>query len=228
MEKTLKLFFPPKCFNCGMENEDFCRKCLESCALARHFYCLVCDKPSVGGKTHNQCLAKQEFKVPISVFSAFEYSQIIRKCIKTAKYQRKLFAPLKIITLEAIKIMSKADVSCDGCLVIPIPLSKKKDKMRGFNQAGIIANLVAKSDELPYHSNLLKRRKETVAQYEQNREERFANLKNAFICHKDLSGNKVLLVDDICTTGATLLEGARALYEAGALEVSCFTLAKKF
>lgn len=228
MENALKLFFPPRCFSCGREGADFCRQCLEDCVLAKHFYCLVCDKPSAKGKTHLHCLEKSKYRPPKAIFSAFEYSETVRKCIKTAKYRRKVFAPLKILALEALKIMSKTEIEFEGYLVVPVPLSRKRSKLRGFNQAGIVAGLVAKNLGLSLRDDLLERRKETTAQYERNRKERFANLNKAFICKKNITGEKILLLDDICTTGATLLEGSRALYKAGAEAVSCFTLAKKF
>jgi competence protein ComFC len=182
----------------------------------------------VKGRTHLSCLKNRNYQAPLAIFSAFEYSETVRKCIKTAKYKRKIFAPLKILALEALKIMSKTETGFERYLVVPIPLSKKRSKSRGFNQAGIVAGLLANNLSLTFHKDLLQRTKETTAQYERNRKERFANLRNAFICHKDLTGKKILLVDDICTTGATLLEGSKALFQAGAEEISCFTLAKKF
>ncbi len=129
---------------------------------------------------------------------------------------------------EAAQLASKCAVDYLGYTVIAVPLSQRKSKERGFNQAGLIAQAVAEEFSLDYQDPVLTRKKNTKAQHKKTREERFENLKNAFACTGDLEGSTVLVVDDICTTGATFLESARALYEAGAQEVRCFSLAKEF
>jgi len=225
MEKALDILFPPKCFGCGSGYGHICRRCLLSCKVARHFYCVVCDKPSVMGETHEQCYKTE---LPDSIFSAYEYKGLVRKCIMRSKYRAKLFASLKTISLEAANVASKCALDYREFVVTTIPLSAQRTKERGFNQAGIIAQAVSEVFSVPYRDSMLVRNKETKAQHKKTRKERFENLKGAFVAQKDLSGQKILVVDDICTTGATLLEASRVLYQAGAKEIKCFTLAKEF
>ncbi len=225
MEKTLDILFPPKCFGCGSGYGHLCHRCLLACRVARHYYCVVCDKPSIMGDTHVQCCKTE---IPTGIYSAYEYKDLVRNCIMKAKYRAKLFAPLKTLSLEAANIASKCALSYKGFVITSIPLSAQRTKERGFNQAGIIAQAVEEVFSIPYQESILVRNKETKAQHKKTRQERFENLKEAFIVKNDLSDLKILLVDDICTTGATLLEASKALYQAGAKEVSCFTLAKEF
>lgn len=225
MEKVLDVLFPPRCFGCWDGYGHICHKCLLECKIARHFYCVVCDKPSVLGETHELCQTEES---PVCIFSAFEYKGLVRDCIMQAKYKAMLFAPLKVVAKEAADLASKCDMKFDHHIVVPIPLSVKRNRERGFNQAGIIARQMAERFSLAYQDSILVRSKETIAQHEKTRQARFANMRNAFSTRRDLNGKRVLVVDDICTTGATLLEASKALYQAGATEVRCFTLAKEF
>lgn len=225
MEKALDILFPPKCFGCGSGYGHLCHRCLLVCRVARHYYCVVCDKPSVMGETHLPCCKD---RTPTSIYSAYEYKDLVRNCVMKAKYRAKLFAPLKTLSLEAANFASKCALSYEGFVITSIPLSDQRIKERGFNQAGIIAQAVAEVFAIPYKESILVRAKETKAQHKKTRQERFKNLKGAFIVPKDQLGQKILVVDDICTTGATLLEASKALYQAGTEEVRCFTLAKEF
>ena len=225
MENVLNTLFPPKCFSCGINYGDICRYCLQKCKIAKNYYCIVCDRPSLGGKTHELCKTKY---TPSSIFSSYEYKGLVRKCIMLSKYRARVFAPLKRLSKEASYMASKCGIDYKYFIVTPIPLSKGRSKERGFNQASLIAGAISKEFSINYEDNILIRDKETVAQHKKTRKERFENMENAFKVEKDLKGLKILVVDDICTTGATLLEASKALYKAGANEVRCFTIAKEF
>ena len=105
--------------------------------------------------------------------------------------------------------------------IIPIPLHKNKLKKRGFNQAEELAKGISKFLEKPIFNDVLLKIKPTFAQMELSKEKRRENIKGAFVCQKPIvvRGKKILLVDDIFTTGATMEECARVLKEAGAREV---------
>ena len=225
MENVIKTILPPKCFLCKSNYGDICLTCLQKFLTVRYYYCLVCDRPSIKGETHGNCADES---APTSAFSAFEYTGGVRKCIKTAKYRQKVFAPLKKLAFEAAVIASKAGFMLADYNVVPIPLNKAKNRSRGFNQANIIAKEISGYFGLRQEESILVRTKETKSQYKQGRRARFENLKGAFVCRRNVGGTRFLLVDDICTTGATLLEASRALYKKGAKEVCCFTIAKKF
>ena len=121
-------------------------------------------------------------------------------------------------------------LSFEGFTVVPIPVSKQKERLRGFNQADIISKIFAKRFNIPVDTSILTRIKDKHAQHSLSRTERFENIKNSFEVGKQgdgVLGKKFVLVDDICTTGATFLESSRVLFDAGALDVKCFALSKK-
>jgi ComF family protein len=106
-------------------------------------------------------------------------------------------------------------------------LSVKKQRFRGFNQAEIVADMVSKAYGIPCQNSILNRQKDTTAQHRLNKEERLKNMSGAFSVIPEISNCSFLLVDDICTTGATLTEAASSLYRAGASRVEAFTLSKR-
>ena len=108
--------------------------------------------------------------------------------------------------------------------IVPVPLHWTRKWSRGFNQSLILARSVSKSTDLPLFS-VLRRVKRTKDQTHLSREERLANVRGAFRVTKDVDGKKLLLLDDVTTTGATLEECRRVLAEAGAAQVSAAVVA---
>lgn len=225
MENLLNIIFTPVCIFCNKEGHVFCKNCLSKCKVLFDGYCIICDKKSEDGYTHKQCLAKN---IPTQVVSIFEYGDIVRSCIKKSKYNSKQFMSLKILTREALTISKNYELDFKDFIVCPIPISSEKNKERGFNQTEIIAKEICKGFNLKLDVSILNRHIDTKVQHGFNREERFKNIKDAFSCKEDeVRGKKILLIDDITTTGATFLEASKTLYESGALEVKCFSLSKK-
>ena len=114
-------------------------------------------------------------------------------------------------------------------LIIPIPLSKKRLRERGFNQAELIANLLAEKMSVKIACNILEKIKHTETQVKvKNRENRLKNLKGRFkVSHPRLLKEKtIILVDDVATTGATLFEAGRVLKKSGAKKVVPVVVAK--
>jgi ComF family protein len=111
--------------------------------------------------------------------------------------------------------------------LVPVPLHHQRLKQRGYNQAELLSGVIGHYLELPVIT-ALKRVKNTHPQFDLPREKRFSNIRAAFDASKevDLSGKRLLLVDDIYTTGATVNECCRALLLAGARSVNIFTLAR--
>lgn len=111
-------------------------------------------------------------------------------------------------------------------LVIPVPPDRKRLKTRGFNHTSLIAKEISKRLSLPLELNGLIKVKSTPQQISLKREERLKNLRRAFRAEKNFSGKRILLIDDVITTGATASECARALLRAGAAEVNILTIAR--
>jgi ComF family protein len=225
MDNIFNKIFPPKCLFCSIVGSFFCENCLSGCRLVKYQKCIVCNQPSIDGKTHQNCL---EPGIPSQLICIYEYYGKVRECIKKSKYYSRQFLALKILSKEALGLSYEWMESFEGFTCVPIPLSKEKYLSRGFNQALLIALTLSKGLKLELDDSLLTRIKGTKAQHAINRRERFKNVFGCFeALETNLKGKKILLVDDICTTGATLLEASKTLYKAGAEEVKCFTLSKK-
>ena len=112
-------------------------------------------------------------------------------------------------------------------LIIPVPLAKERKKERGYNQAAILARLIALNMKKGFNSVGLRRIRHTISQTRLSADERRKNVENAFIASSEIIWDKsILLIDDLATTCATLESCTQTLYEAGAKYVYSFTLAR--
>jgi ComF family protein len=115
-----------------------------------------------------------------------------------------------------------------GEVLIPVPLHPKRLRERGYNQATLLAREVSKLNGLPVDERLLLRQRDTITQARTaSSMERRSNVHDAFICRQELHGERILLIDDVCTTGATFDACAAALKAAGAGSVWGLTVASE-
>ncbi len=114
--------------------------------------------------------------------------------------------------------------SADGCeLIVPVPLHPRRERSRGYNQAAVLGELVAKHTGLAIAHDALRRLAHTKPQTEQTRRERLLNMRGTFEATAQAKDRRVLLIDDVLTTGATALACAEALRAAGASRVRLLT-----
>lgn len=115
-------------------------------------------------------------------------------------------------------------------LIIPIPLHTEKYQLRGYNQAELIANGLSEVTGIPVMNQILKRGKNTISQTKFSRENRFQNVNNAFVIQhpEKIAQKRILLLDDVITTGATLESAGLKLYENKIKSLSILTLATAF
>ncbi|MCP4540987.1 MAG: ComF family protein [Chloroflexi bacterium] len=112
-------------------------------------------------------------------------------------------------------------------VVVSVPLHAARFRERGYNQAALLAREMARRTGLSVNEKVLIRQRATVSQIELDASQRKENVRAAFCCSGDeLAGKRVLLIDDVCTTGATLEACAIALYDEDALSVQALTLAR--
>lgn len=219
--------FPLKCFSCGnAEGTIFCESCLTEATKTDSQMCIVCRGPSVLGATHPGC---KTGTVPDGLITSFNYkSKGISQSIIAGKYK---FIPKVFSTLGnfgALELRKKEiNLFFEDFLVTPLPLGKWRKRWRGFNQSEIIGQALSETLNLPFEQILLRNR-ETKTQKDLNHVERIKNIKNCFQIKKELGvkNKNILLVDDVATTGFTLMEGARVLKMAGAKKVWCYALAQ--
>ena len=143
------------------------------------------------------------------------YESSLRHAIHQFKFNGKvgLDRPLGSLLERAIS----SDLRVD--LVVPVPLQKKRLQQRSYNQALLLAREVARIRGLPLSNNLLNKVRETEFQQGLSAGDRVKNLRGAFHLQENLSGQKILLIDDVMTTGATVAACSQVLIKGGAAEV---------
>ncbi len=200
--------FPVRCVNCGMYDTYFCPACLEDVRVRSDF----------------------ERLGTIIVFAAAHYNnKLIEKAIKTLKYGfiRDMAAPLAKIVGAYVENVSIQDIFNGNPLLVPVPLHKKRMNWRGFNQSELLAEEISKIYKVDVGPGVLRRKEERRPQADlEDRSKRTENIKGVFRCSADLNGRDIILVDDICTTGATLNECAKALAQKGAGKVRALVIAR--
>jgi ComF family protein len=151
---------------------------------------------------------------------------VIRKAIHQFKYQglKALAQPLAELLDNYWRALPPA---CD--VVVPVPLHPRRQRQRGYNHSGLLARKLGGLIGLPVMEGYLLRHRDTAPQARTaGAEERRENVAEAFLCRDQrLEGKRILLIDDVCTTGATLDACARALRSAGAASVWGLTLARE-
>ena len=210
IHRCLDLLYPPKCVFCDVllqEGEDyFCRSCGEKVPMAED------DKICRTGTYFDRCVAPLQYDgmVRDSFLDYKFHEKTWRAAIYAAflePYVRKEFPQLDVVTW--------------------VPLGRRSQKDRGFDQSELLAKELAKRLNLPCEKMLEKIHDTQQQSRLQMPEERRANVLGVYeaVEPERFAGKRLLLVDDICTTGATLGECARVLKEAGAADVMCLTLA---
>lgn len=220
----LDLIFPKACRVCGAFDTWLCDNCLSKITLQQKQLCAVCVKPSNNGLTHPDCRSRNTLD-GLLVASNFRQLQGL---IHSYKYGliKDLGLTLAEILVNFIENQNFQEFINDF-VIVPVPLHKKRRRFRGFNQSEILAKILAQAFELQQKDLLLLRKKNTIAQTSLNRKQRISNIENAFETKRPSAMNyeKVLLVDDIATTGATLNECAKVLKKSGAKSVWALVLA---
>ena len=211
-EFILNLIFPKFCLGCKKEETFLCEDCFSTLEI-------ITSRLKFKGKN----LEDLYFPVTYDNF-------LVKRLIQNFKYPpliKELKKELAFLIVSHFLLLDKKPNFSDFVLV-PIPLSKKKLKWRGFNQAEEIAKELNEFLKIPLVSDCLVKIKDTKDQVELSEKERKENIKNAFLVkNKDkISGKNVLLVDDVFTTGATMEEAARVLKEAGVKKVVGVVIAK--
>ena len=220
-ERALDFLFPRYCYLCGkpLQREEvlFCLPCQEGLPrLGRA--CLVCAKPL--NQEEELCRDCQKGRPFSRVLVPFLYEDPLAQAIKELKYQGSLWLAKELARLWRQEIPSET-----FDLVLPVPLHPKRLRERGFNQSLLLARFF---DKGPLSTTALIRKRYTKPQVELNPRERQKNVKGAFKIRdqKALLGRKVLLVDDVMTTGATIEECALELKKAGANEIVVAVVAR--
>lgn len=157
-----------------------------------------------------------------------DYNGAVRTLLHGLKFQRRRANAAPLAWLVSLADETElADLWDNDTLAVPVPVSAGRLAERGYNQVTLIFETWCRRQRIPWREDCLSRRRATLPQWELDRRQRAANIKDAFVVNASeiVRGHSVLLLDDIVTTGRTCEECADALQEAGATAVSCLALA---
>lgn len=211
IEKLLNFIYPPVCGICGrIDNNFLCKKC--ELKLKEHAKFQIDDYEDKKFSNH---------------LYFFRYDEFIRKLILNYKFNDKSY-----LYKTFVNFLIKNEIFFENLktydIIIPIPISKKRKRTRGYNQSLLIARELVHNTNIQLVNNCVFKTKDIVAQSSLSKEERHENicnvyeLKNAY----KLENKKVLLLDDVFTTGSTANECAKVLMKANPKIIDIFTLVK--
>jgi ComF family protein len=242
----LDILFPPLCLNCQKHlenrNELICEQCLSLIKLNNTLFCPVCRARLAENKLLCRHSAKENPAFPYLLAAAGNYDEpVLQNLIHYFKY--KSFENLAPILGEIILkyldnlfknsnnnggIVDYTKLEIRNFIVVPIPLHKRRERERGFNQAKLLAGIIAKKFNLEL-KDCLKRIKNTKPQSQlKDGEKRQSNVFNCFlIAGSDfIKGKKIILVDDVFTSGSTINEAIKILKANGAKRIIALVVAK--
>lgn len=210
-EQLLNLIYPKVCGICGKGKATYlCKKCENKLKTIAIF-----------GKDEYMC---KHFE---NHYYIFKYDNLIRKLIIDYKFNEKPY--LYRSFLEFLNNYQKEYIQFKIYdIIIPVPISKKRKKERGYNQSLLIARKISSKEKIKLGDKVISKVKNNNTQSKLNKEERAENVKNVYkiTSNKEIINKNILLIDDIYTTGATLNECSRMLKQAGAKKIDVLTIAK--
>ena len=212
-DNILDLIYPPVCGICGKLNQNYlCKKCQKVLENQSKF---VIDE----NQDFNQNFNKHLY--------IFKYEGIIRKIVLDYKFNEKSYLYLTFVNFllkneKFFKILKSYDT------IIPVPISSERKNERGYNQSELLAKELAKKLNIECVKNCLIKNKNIIEQSKLNKEERQKNIQGVYILKnkEKLINKKLLLIDDIFTTGSTVNECCKILKQANPRKIDIFTIAK--
>ncbi len=224
-EYMLDLLFPPQCAVCKRNGQLLCPSCLAAMPHLLPPYCSHCGSPQ---GTASSCPFCHFHPLRLNgLRAACTYEEPLRSCIHALKYmnQPRLAEPLGQLLAHSYTTSQLA-----GEIIHPVPLHPARQRERGYNQSYLLARACARLLALPLVDTGIVRARSTPAQVGLNTYQRQQNVSGAFVCtasaRTSIAGRSIILIDDVCTTGATLEACAAPLFAAGARAVWGLVLAR--
>lgn len=221
IDPFLRWLYPAHCLVCDLPIFDYSR-----------FVCDLCWSriPVPDSSGHDPLWLVRHTKTKIyfdSFYACFIFNDQMKKIIHSLKYEKVTGLAKEIIEFVNPDLLNKSDIFASDW-IIPIPLYKKKLKSRGYNQATLLSIELAKYLNIKILDDVIRRNRNTLSQTKIAAENRQKNVADAFrvINNTAIKSSKLLLVDDLITTGATVNECAKTLIAAGAKKVSVLAIAR--
>jgi len=232
LQSAVSLLYPPGCTVCGKSiraGEYLCDQCETKAVRIVAPFCQKCSEPFEGSITNTFACANCAHRTIYfdAAVSAYRGRGIVREIIHEFKYGRRIHLRHLVARWLQAALDDERMRESRFDIIVPVPLHSARLRERGFNQASLLAALLSAQTSIA-SKPLLERIRYTTTQTTLDRSERMENLHNAFRLRKnaDVRGLRMLLIDDVLTTGSTLSECARVLKRAGALSVHAATAAR--
>ena len=215
-EKILNLIYPQTCGICGkIATNSLCKKCEIELKKQEESQIIGNNKEEIENKNFDELIY------------IFKYEGQIRKLILDYKFNEKSYIYLTFVNflLKNKKIFEKIK---NYDTIIPVPISKKRNKTRGYNQSLLIAKEIAQQTNLELVNNCLIKTKNIIEQSKLNKEDRTTNIQGVYELKnkKMIENKKILLIDDIYTTGSTVNECSKILRKGNPSKIGILVLAK--
>ena len=228
----VSLFYPPFCAVCSgvvETGEYLCGLCAEEAPRLRPPFCAKCSQPFAGAITDTFTCANCQNRVLHfdAAVSAYRSRGVVRQVMHDFKYGRQVHLRHVLAGWLADALEDPRLAGRRFDFIVPVPLHSARKRERGFNQAELLAKALGRTTGIRLHP-ALERTRYTTTQTQFDRAERMENLKGAFRLRRgsNVQDLRVLLVDDVLTTGSTLSECASVLKKGGALSVHAATAAR--
>jgi competence protein ComFC len=225
LARVWKTLFPERCLGCGARDVIVCSECREGIRPLPRTLCPRCARPERLGNVCRRCAAEPNLD---ALVAATVYQGVVRRAIHELKFrQGRYLAPFLADLLMGALVTRPIQAD----FLVPVPLSARRLRERGFNQAAILADEIHARGALGaaiLAPEVLHRPRDTRPQFTLSARERRTNLRDAFTCGSPaaIRGRRVALIDDVCTTGATLRACASVLRAAGAERVTALVVAR--
>lgn len=225
-QMLLEALYPSRCPVCDKILRDrrrwTCPECSGAFHVIRKNYCLKCGKPVAEDTEYCEDCAgrKREFCQGRGVF--LYNNQMKQSLLRYKYYGSREYG--WYYAEEICRYVGEQIKRWAPDILVPVPLTRRKKRIRGFNQAEDLAEKLAQLLDIPAAGGLVVKKKETRSQKKLNAVERMGNLRDAFLVMESVQGLKVLIIDDVYTTGSTVETLAKCLRESGATAVYFVTL----
>jgi ComF family protein len=218
-----EIAFPARCVQCGREGSLACDACLATATRLTGPACLRCALPLAAGRTCQSCFASPP--AVDRMIAAYAFDGVVREAVHAFKYDdTRSLAPL----LGDLLAGASGAARLVHDIVVPVPLHPSRLRSRGYNQSELLAREVARRLGSPCRPDLLRRTMNTPPQARSvDERERAARVAKAFLASPAVRGQRILLVDDVATTGSTLNACAASLKRSGAEWVGSLVLARE-
>lgn len=211
VERSLDLLFPPLCVGCRRVGRWICPRCWPAVSWLRATECGLCGRPSMSTPCPRCAGGSHSLD---AILAVVEFDGLGREAVHALKYHER-----HAISGLLGRLMAESARSSEATLVVPTRLHPRRRRERGYDQASLLGAHVARSLRIQHAPRVLRRTRYTRQQALLDGDDRRHNVAGAFNAATSLVGQRVLLVDDVMTTGATLSAAAEAMKAAGAESV---------